>query len=103
MGKFGDWMNEKDPQALNELSALDRAQTKSNLAYRGVSDTKFNTAGGLVEIIQGELEQILKRRKSDDPTKDKNMVLKAMKVAYMNIVNSHKAKMAASQPTVPTE
>jgi len=95
MGKFGKWLENKNPQAVNEFNTLDRAQQKSDKAYSGVSDSKFNTTGGLAQIIQGELEQILKRRETEDPTQDKTAILNAMKIAYKNIVAAHQAQAAA--------
>jgi hypothetical protein len=100
MGNFGKWLKAKNPEALNELNTLGRAQMKSDKAYGAVSDAKFNTVGGLAQIIQGELEQILKRRESEDPSKDRNVLLNAMKMAFKNIIAAHKSQAAMPAPTV---
>lgn len=95
MGKFTEWVSEIKDQDLKEFSALDRARTKSDKAYSGVGDSKFNTTGGLAQIIYGDLKQILDRRGSQDPSANKNAIFQAIKNAYKMLVNEFKQKQAA--------
>ena len=85
MGNFGKWMSKNKPEAVNEMNTLDRASAKSTKAYGQVSDAKFNTTGGLAQVLKGEIQNILKRRGTEDASTDLNTLIKALKMAVASI------------------